>query len=89
MNSSENWVLIADKDVFKVLKRFPRKDAEAIVRVFDLMSQNPFDGDIEKMKGKEYLWRRRVGSYRIFYELRVDIREINVIEVKRRTSNTY
>ena len=30
---------------------------------------NPYAGDIKKMEGEEYVWRRRVGAYRIFYEI--------------------
>lgn len=41
------------------------------------------------MKGEENVWRRRVGSYRIFYEIIVDKKIIYVYDVKRRTSSTY
>ena len=89
MNSSANWGIKIEKAVFKALSKFPRGDREAIITVFDSMPTNPFVGDIEKMKGEEYSWRRRVGSYRIFYDLYVDARVIHVTEVTRRTSSTY
>lgn len=53
------------------------------------MTVDPFIGDIEKMKGEENVWRRRVGSYRIFYEVLKDQKIIYINDLKRRTSNTY
>jgi len=41
------------------------------------------------MKGEENVWRRRVGAYRIFYELISKEKTINVFRVERRTSKTY
>jgi mRNA-degrading endonuclease RelE of RelBE toxin-antitoxin system len=34
-------------------------------------------------------WRRRIGSFRIFYDLDIENRRIVVIAVKRRTPTTY
>jgi len=50
---------------------------------------NPFLGDIEKIKGEENIWRRRVGAYRIFCEIVSQDRIIYVFRVERRTSSTY
>ncbi len=89
MSSNESWDIKVDAGVYRALKKFPRGDREAIIAILESMPRNPFMGDIEKMKGEEYSWRRRVGSYRIFYDLYVDVRIIHVTEVKRRTSSTY
>ena len=45
--------------------------------------------DIEKIKGEENVWRRRIGNYRIFYEINPKRRSINIFWVERRTSSTY
>jgi mRNA-degrading endonuclease RelE of RelBE toxin-antitoxin system len=34
-------------------------------------------------------WRRRVGNYRIFFDLYPDQLMVDVIEILRRTSKTY
>jgi len=53
MSSNKSWDLKINRAVFKALRRFPRGDREAIVTVLDSLPQNPFVGDIEKMKGEQ------------------------------------
>ena len=67
----------------------PRFDAEAILKVIKLLPVDPYFGDIQKMKGEENSWRRRVGSYRIFYKLKIEAEIILVFRSDRRTSKTY
>lgn len=71
MNSSENRDLQIEPAVLKIIQRMPRRDAEKIISAIKLLSFNPYYGDIQKMKGEEDVWRRRIGSYRIFYKLLV------------------
>ena len=84
-----NWVLIVNSFVRKTLKRIPRKDAERIVQVFEELTVNPYAGDIRKMEGEDDTWRRRIGSYRIKYEIKTSEKIICVLEVIRRTSKAY
>ncbi len=83
------WELIIDHDVRKQLKKFPKKDAERIVTAIKEFTTNPYTGDIDRMEGEKDAWRRRIGAYRIFYEINIFKRTIHVFEVKRRTSSTY
>lgn len=89
MNSGKSWVLDVDPSVFKSLREFPRAYAERIFLVIDALPRDPLAGDIQKMGGEEYTWRRRVGAYRIFYELIPRDETIHVFHVERRTSKTY
>lgn len=89
MNLKKSWVLQIDPAVLKTLKKIPRRDAERILFVIENLPLNPFSGDIRKMKGEENVWRRRVGAYRIFYELIFKTRVIHVYQLERRTSKTY
>lgn len=89
MSSKTNWVLQTDRSVYKFLAKIPKADAEHILEVMESLGGNPFFGDIQKMKGEENSWRRRVGNYRIFYEIVTQESAVRVYEVKRRTSNTY
>mgnify|MGYP001559421275 CR=1 FL=1 len=84
-----NWVLIIDKTVKKQLQKIPKKDKEKIISVIHEFTANPYAGDIEKMEGEKDVWRRRTGSYRVFYEILSNKNIIYVFEVKRRTSTTY
>ncbi len=40
-------------------------------------------------KGQAAAWRRRVGNYRIVYDLRIEQQLIVVAGILRRTSTTY
>ena len=89
MSSSASWDLQIDSGVFKVLKKTPRHNAEAISGVIRFLPFNPYYGDIQKMKGEENVWRRRVGTYRIFYKIKISEKIILVFKLERRTSKTY
>lgn len=84
-----NWTVIVDNYAKKYLKRIPKNDASRIKVVLRELVINPYSGDIEKMSGKENSWRRRVGSYRVFYEIIVAKKLIYVFNIERRASGTY
>ena len=89
MSSSKNWDLQVDPSVYKVLKKIPRPIAEDILVAIRLLPANPYFGDIQKMKGENDAWRRRIGAYRIFYKIKTMERTILVFHLERRTSKTY
>ena len=62
MISSKNWGLEIDPDVFKVLKKIPRRRAEVILEVIKLLPINPYFGDIRKMKDS-----KNVGQYSVIF----------------------
>lgn len=84
-----NWTVVVDDVAEKQLKRIPRVDAERIRAALREFVVNPYAGDIRKMEGEEDVWRRRIGAYRILYEVRVKARIVSVFDVRRRTSSTY
>ncbi len=89
MSSPTSWVLHIDPSVARALKKFQRPYAEAIFEVIRLMPVSPFFGDIQRMKGEENVWRRRIGAYRLFYKVLQRERAILIFHVERRTSKTY
>lgn len=89
MNSSENWDLQVDPNVFKALRKITHRDAETLLAVIRLLPTDPYFGDIQKMKGEENTWRRRVGAYRIFYRIKIAEKILLVFRIERRTSKTY
>lgn len=89
MISNKKWELKIDNSVFKELSKFPKKDSIKIIEVMESLPFDPYTGDIQKIKGEKNSWRRRVGNYRIFYELRQKENIIHIIWTERRTSKTY
>jgi mRNA-degrading endonuclease RelE of RelBE toxin-antitoxin system len=82
-----NWNLLVTKSARKELARLPSRDQQRIEAALYEIAGNPFSGDIKRLQPDG--WRRRVGNYRIFYDLYVDELRIVVTAIKRRTSSTY
>ena len=38
-----------------------------MTKVIKDLAIDPYTSDIQKMKGERNVWRRRIGSYRLFY----------------------
>jgi mRNA-degrading endonuclease RelE of RelBE toxin-antitoxin system len=53
------------------------------------MQDDPFQGDLKRLKEMSTAWRRRVGNYRIIYDLYFEERRIVISAILRRTSTTY
>ena len=89
MNSAVPWTVHVDEAVEKQLRRIPHRDKERIFSVIAEIAASPYAGDIVKMRGEKDVWRRRVGAYRIFFEVLSEERVVYVYRVERRTSTTY
>ncbi|MFZ2303535.1 MAG: type II toxin-antitoxin system RelE/ParE family toxin [Minisyncoccia bacterium] len=89
MNLNTSWVLQIDPGVYKSLKKVPHDIMQRLFAEFNELSVNPFDGDIQKMNGEDNVWRKRIGAYRIRYEIIKEEKAIHIFRVERRTSKTY
>jgi mRNA-degrading endonuclease RelE of RelBE toxin-antitoxin system len=83
------WTVIVAKAAKKQLARFPAKDQEKLAATIRTMADDAFSGDIIKLEGENNRWRRRVGSYRIFFTIDTSSKSVGVSAVVRRTSSTY
>ena len=89
MNLFQKWTLEVDPGVLKALKKIPKHDSLFLLEVIRLLPEDPYFGDIQKMKGVDEVWRRRTGAYRIFYRLKQFDKTILIFHLERRTSKTY
>lgn len=69
--------------------RAPRHEQERLRAVLKAMEQNPFSGDIERLKNQSAAFRRRVGDWRIFFDVDYEHRLVEIREIERRASKTY
>jgi mRNA interferase RelE/StbE len=83
------WNLRIAGPAQKEFRKLPGSDQQRVKAALLAMQEDPFSGDIQRLKGQPTAWRRRVGSYRIIYDLHVDERLIVVSGILRRTSTTY
>jgi len=70
-------------------QKLPARDQARVRTALLSMQEDPFQGDIKRLKGQSSAWRRRVGNYRIVYDLNFEQHLIIVSGILRRTSTTY
>ena len=84
-----NWELLLAGPARKALKRIPASDQGRILAALDEMEEDPFQGDIVRLKAQPTAWRRRVGNWRILFDVDPGRRLVIVHDILRRTSTTY
>lgn len=89
MSSNINWELRIKESVWKEAKKFSLSDRTRLIEIIETLPFNPYAGDVQKMRGEKNSWRRRVGAFRIFYEIILNYKVIYIFRVERRTSKTY
>jgi mRNA-degrading endonuclease RelE of RelBE toxin-antitoxin system len=82
------WIVLLAGPARKSLDRAPASDGKRILTALHAMQQNPFEGDVCKLQSLPG-FRRRVGNWRIFFEVFSDSRQVVVSAIERRTSTTY
>jgi mRNA interferase RelE/StbE len=86
-----SWVCELTQDAEKDLRDLPRDVRRNVARVLDQIVANPFSGDTKALKGREWkgVFRRRAGSYRIFFRTDHQSKIATVIRIVRRSEKTY
>lgn len=84
-----SWNLQIAGPAQKEYRRLPLNDQRRVKTALLAMQTDPFAGDVQWLKGQPTAWRRRVGNYRIIYDLYIQERVIVVSGIVRRTSTTY
>jgi mRNA-degrading endonuclease RelE of RelBE toxin-antitoxin system len=83
------WDLVITSPASRDLRKVPRKDLQHVDAAMEQMCANPYSGDIKYLRGEDGALRRRVGVWRIFFELKDEHHRVVILAVKRRGSNTY
>ena len=83
------WALAITKPASRDLNGLSRDDLRRISAAFVAMRGDPYSGDIKFLKGSGGALRRRVGPWRILFEVHQDTRTIVILGVRRRTTTTY
>lgn len=83
------WIIVVAKAAQKQLRKIPARERDRIATAIRAMATDPFQGDVIKLEGEESRYRRRVGSYRIFFRADQPSRTLGISAIVRRTSTTY
>jgi mRNA-degrading endonuclease RelE of RelBE toxin-antitoxin system len=74
----------------RALERIPSRDQARIETALFAMKQEPYAGDTRPLQGKFHgAFRRRVGSWRIIFVVKPELRVVLIADITRRTSTTY
>lgn len=74
----------------KSIKKFPKEYQILILKKIIILKENPRPRGHDKITAKKPpLYRIRIGDYRVFYFIDEEIKEVVVVDIKRRTSQTY
>jgi len=83
------WKLQIAGPAQKDFRKLPVNDQRRVKAALIAMQAEPSSGDIQRLRGQPTAWRRRVGNYRIIYDLYTEQGLIVVSGILRRTSTTY
>jgi mRNA-degrading endonuclease RelE of RelBE toxin-antitoxin system len=91
MNSEKKmrWLVVLTGPAQKSLDRVPTPDLARILAAIEGMEEAPLDGDVRKLHGGREGFRRRVGNWRVFFDLRPKENRVVITAIERRTSTTY
>jgi len=53
------------------------------------MARDPFAGDVQRLKDQPTAFRRRVGDWRIFFDVYAEQRLVEVTDIARRPTTTH
>ena len=77
------------KQALKELENLPLKETRKISAAIDNLAEDPRPSGCKKLKGEqEYIWRIRVGDYRVLYKIDDEIRIVEVGKIGDR-KNVY
>jgi mRNA interferase RelE/StbE len=80
-----SYIISIRKQALKELGDLPLKDSRKIVAAIDSLAENPRPAGCKKLKGEtEYIWRIRVGDYRILYKIDDEIRIVEIRKIGNR-----
>lgn len=68
----------------RALQRQPRDVQQRIARALEAMVDNPWAADVRRLESQEPVWRRRVGDWRILFEVDGERREVTIQRILHR-----
>jgi mRNA-degrading endonuclease RelE of RelBE toxin-antitoxin system len=85
------WDVRLAKAAAKQLEKLPRDYQTLLLKKLNEMRDDPFQGDVQPLKGKQHKGRYRkcVGRYRIIFTPNHDNRVVEVSAILPRDEKTY
>ena len=85
-----DWEVRLSNRAKRALEELPARDQARVARALLDIKRDPYAGDTKPLRGHhQRTFRRRVGSWRIIFVIKPELRAVLVVDVTRRTANTY
>jgi len=79
----------ADRDIASLRQRASRQDFERMRAAMKTLAEQPRPHGVQKIRGREIVYRIRVGNYRVIYEVYDKENMVLISRVLRRNETTY
>ncbi len=83
------YELQLERSASRVLRRIPVREYKKIERTIDELATEPRPRGALKLESSAPLYRLRLGEYRIIYAVFDTERLVKIIDVQRRTTQSY
>lgn len=84
------YTIVFSKKALKSLKKIPTDYQTQIKKKSDRLALNPFDLDLKKLSSSYTATHRlRIGDYRLFLKINLEVNTIEIEDIERRTTQTY
>jgi mRNA interferase RelE/StbE len=80
----DNYAVVFTRSARKELEQFDQSLINRILMKIETLSEDPRPNDCRKLRGKEKLWRLRVGDYRIIYSIDDMKRTVDIFSIRHR-----
>ncbi len=78
------YSLLFNKNVKKFISELNQSQKDRIRDKLLAFAENPFTGDIKKVKEKENVFRLRIGKLRVLYILDTEEKSIYIVKIDKR-----
>ncbi len=83
------WTVIVAHTAQKQLAKLPAPERNRLIDALGEMEGDPYAGDVKRLTNYGVAFRRRLGAYRILFDLNIDEESIEVVAIERRSDETY
>ena len=84
-----SWKLIYSRRAVRSLRRLPRDDQARLLMQLNAMQEDPLGGNVKALRHHPISFRRRVGEFRILFDLDQVVRSVLIHDISRRSESTY
>ena len=85
-----NWTVNIVRSAARQLRDLPRDRQAQIRQRLREFATNPYQGDVRPLRGEwQGYHRRRVGRYRIIFQIDTENRHVDIVAILPRGTQTY